>query len=188
MKTLSRKLFYENIVFNFYLDHVIDDNGYEVKEYFVMQPKNIRLDLSGGVAILPIIDKKIGLIKIFRPAMKQAQWEIPHGFIELDESDEVAASRELREETGLVVDTKNIYSLGFVSPDSGVIAAKVKLFAVEIGSLKNEITYELGLEKFSFFDIFEVKEMIRSSEIHDSFTISAMFKFLLLKNKIKWEI
>ena len=92
---LNRTLFYQNMVFDFYLDHVKDEFGNEVKEYFVMQPKNIRKDLGGGVAVLPFIDSKIGLVQMYRVPLRELSWEIPHGFVDEYEDDATAAAREL---------------------------------------------------------------------------------------------
>ena len=188
IKRINRKLFYENIVFNFYLDHIQDDKGYEVKEYFVMQPKNINENGGGGVAILPIINKKIGLINIYRPPINSYQWEIPHGFMEPDETEKKAAVRELVEETGLIVNIENCTSLGFVTPDAGVIAARVNLFVVESIIETIDSTYELGLGKFKFFDISEIKLMVHNSEIQDGFTLVAIFKYLSSSNLVDWKL
>ena len=188
IKRISRKLFYHNLVFNFYLDHIRDDLGQDVREYFVMQPKNIRDDMGGGVAVLPVIDGKIGLINIYRPAINASQWEIPHGFVEPDESDNQAAARELEEETGLIAPLENYSSLGFVTPDAGVIAAHVHLFSLESHTARNESVYELGIEQFKFFEISEIRRMIECSEIRDGFTIAAIFKFLSTKGLVRWDL
>lgn len=188
IKRINRKLFYENTVFNFYLDHIQDDKGYEVKEYFVMQPKNMKENGGGGVAILPVINKKIGLVNMYRSPLNSYQWEIPHGFMEPDETEKKAAVRELAEETGLLVNIENCFSLGFVTPDAGVIAARVNLFVVESLIEINDSTYELGLGKFVFFDISEIKRMIHDSEIQDSFTLIAIFKYLSINSLVSWEL
>lgn len=188
IKRINRKLFYQNIVFNFYLDHIQDDAGNEIKEYFVMQPKNMKENGGGGVAILPFINNKIGLINIYRPPLNSYQWEIPHGFIESGETDQKAAARELAEETGLIVDFESCISLGFVAPDAGVIAARVHLFVVESIIETSQSTYELGLGKFVFFDISEIKRMIFNSEIQDGFTLVAIFKYLSSKGLVSWSL
>ena len=79
MKILGRTLFGSNEVFNFFFEHLVDDQGNEVKQYFILEPKKIREDRVAGVGILPIVDGKIGLIEIYRPALKRNCWEIPHG-------------------------------------------------------------------------------------------------------------
>lgn len=181
IKIISRKLFYQNLVFNFFLDHVVDDS-YEVKEYFVMQPKNTRMNLGGGVAIMPVINSEIGLVQHYRIPLRDISWEIPHGFVDNDEDDITAATRELREETGINVYAGDLISLGYITPDAGVIGARVHLFAAETGNLSKIRDHEIGLGQFTFFSIENVGKMIASSEIQDSFTIAAYFKYLQLKN------
>lgn len=178
VEIIKRKLLYQNMVFNFFLDHVKDERGNEVKEYFVMQPKTIRSDLSGGVAVLPVINEQIGLVQLYRIPLRELSWEIPHGFVDENEDDYAAAARELREEAGINVDPSACISLGYVSPDTGVIGARVHLFAVENGDVTSNREYEIGLGKFTFFSIQEVGRMISKSEIQDSFTIAAYFKYL----------
>jgi 8-oxo-dGTP pyrophosphatase MutT (NUDIX family) len=188
VEIIKRTLFYQNMVFNFFLDHVKDDKGNEVKEYFVMQPKNIRSDLSGGVAILPVINGQIGLVQLYRIPLRELSWEIPHGFVDEHEDDPAAAARELREEAGINVAPSDCISLGYVSPDTGVIGARVHLFAVEKGDVSSKREYEIGLGKFSFFSIKEVGDMIAQSEIQDSFTIVSYFKYLQSKEHIQNKI
>jgi len=168
----------DNLKFNVYFDHVVDQSGFEVSEYLVISPKIQDDNLVTGVAILPIVDKKIGLIKIYRPALRDYSWEIPHGFIEQGEDDKESAVRELMEETGLAVNT--VKSLGLVTPDSGVLAARVHLFLAEHAKQTNLRTGELGIEGVQFVSQKRFKEMITNSEIQDTFTLAAWCKYQLL--------
>tara|TARA_A100000164_G_scaffold316117_1_gene296005 strand:- start:225 stop:791 length:567 start_codon:yes stop_codon:yes gene_type:complete len=188
MKIINKTIFSENQVFNFYFSHLIDDDGREVKKYFILEPKNIKKDRTAGVAILPVINEEIGLINIFRPAIDSYSWEIPHGFIDKHESDREAAARELREETSLKTGNNNLTSLGYVFPDTGIMSARVHLFSVEVGHITNEKLSELGIQKFSFFNLKEIKKMIEHSEISDSYTLVSILKFLNLKKKINWNL
>ncbi|MDB2699990.1 NUDIX hydrolase, partial [Alphaproteobacteria bacterium] len=136
---------------------------------------------TSGVGILPIINNKIGLIEIFRPAIQEICWEIAHGFIEKNETNEEAAIRELKEETGIESNKKDLISLGLVSPDSGVIGSKMNLFAVEIGKKNLFELDEFGIKDFKFFSFKDVERMIKNSKIHDSYTIASVYKYKVLK-------
>lgn len=181
MKVYSRKLVAQNLLFNIFFDHVQDDFGNEVKEYLVVSPKNSEPNMVTGCAILPIFNNQVGLIYIERPAIRNFSWEIPHGFIDPGETQESSAQRELLEETGLKVDISQFISLGYITPDSGVLAGRVQLFAAEGKSFSVPTVSELGLTKFKFFDFSEFERMILCSEIQDTFTIAAWFKYRQFK-------
>ena len=175
---LSRRLVCENTKFNVFFDHVLDQNGFEVPNYLVVSPKQQTQYLVSGVAILPIIDGKVGLVKIFRPAIGTYCWEIPHGFVEASESSRDGALRELVEETG--IKAGGIKSLGYITPDAGVLAARVELFMAEQCRLAHDVDLEFGLTELRLFSLKDFEMMIQSSQIQDTFTLSAWCKYKLL--------
>src|SRR3989338_761406 len=182
IQVVGRHLACENTKFLVYFDHVVDKAGFEVKNYLVVAPKNAGKNLVSGVAILPVIDGRVGLVRIYRPAICAYSWEIPHGFVDEGEDNETSALRELLEETGLTADTKCFTSLGFITPDSGVLAARVHLYVAEAGNLTKKRKGELGLREFRLFHFRELEEMIERSEIQDTFTLAAWCKYRLLQN------
>lgn len=182
IRVIGRHLAGENTKFLVYFDHVVDNAGFEVKNYLVVAPKNAGKNLVTGVAILPIVDERVGLVRIYRPAIRAYSWEIPHGFVDEGEDSGTSAMRELLEETGLTADTKSFTSLGFITPDSGVLAARVQLYVAETENLTEQRKGELGLREFRLFHFRELEEMIERSEIQDTFTLSAWCKYRLLQN------
>lgn len=172
---LEKRLACENSKFSVYFQHVIDSAGFEVKDYLVVQPKQQLDNLVTGVAILPLLNNKVGLIKIFRPAINDYSWEIPHGFIEDVEQVETSAKRELKEETGLIA--SEMVSLGYITPDSGVLSARVQLFAAIDCVPTLAVEKEIGLKDFQFFDHEVFESMINASLVQDSFTIAAWCKY-----------
>jgi 8-oxo-dGTP pyrophosphatase MutT (NUDIX family) len=186
MKIIERTLFRQNAVFNFFFEHLVDDGGNEVKEYFILEPKVIRGNRVGGVAILPIVGHKIGLVEIYRPTLKKNCWELPHGFIDTNESDVAAAVRELREETGIVTDESDCIYLGNVAPDAGIIGATMSVYFAQNASVSTNVMPELGLKRVKFFNMLEVNEMIDRSVITDGITLATLLKYLSAKGKIKW--
>lgn len=181
IEVVGRRLVCENTKFFVFFDHVIDHAGGEVKNYLVVAPKNMGKNLVTGVAILPIIDEQVGLIHIYRPAIRDYSWEIPHGFVDEGEDEGTSALRELLEETGVTVEPERFSSMGYITPDTGVLAARVHLFLAEAGHATQRIQHELGLREFRFFPFAKFEEMIKRSEIQDTFTLAAWCKYQLLQ-------
>lgn len=182
IEVVDRCLVCENTKFFVYFDHVIDKAGDEVKNYLIVAPKNAGKNLVAGVAILPIVDRQVGLIHIYRPAIRDYSWEIPHGFVDEGETDNSSALRELLEETGLTVESESFSSLGCITPDAGVLAARVHLYLAEACYATQQSQRELGLREFRFFPFHELEKMIECSEIQDTFTLAAWCKYQLLQN------
>lgn len=182
IRVVGRHLACENTKFLVYFDHVIDKAGFEVTNYLVVAPKNAGKNLVAGVAILPIVGGRVGLVRIYRPAIRAYSWEIPHGFVDEGEDNEISALRELLEEAGLAADAKCFNSLGFITPDSGVLAARVQLYVAETENLTKQKKGELGLREFRLFHPRELEDMIECSEIQDTFTLAAWCKYRLLQN------
>lgn len=171
------KLIGSNSRFNVWFEPVNDKYGNKVKDYLIVDPVLKNEQEVAGVAILPIVDEKIGLIEIYRPALDKTFLEIPHGFVEENESNQKSAIRELLEETG--VNCQTISSLGLLTPDSGIIGARVELF-VAIGRMgTQQVGCELGIEGMHLFERKEIEEMIISGVIQDSFTLAALLKLIL---------
>ena len=167
-----------NQVFHVSYVHVEDEKGHTVPEYLIVEPKHHDDSFLSGVAILPIIGDKVGLVEIFRPALNQTLFEIPHGFIEPGETPVQACLRELFEETGIVCLEENITNLGLVAPESGIIRGTVMLFLANAKMPETQQTSELGLGSLKFIEIKHIVEQIYSNKIIDSFTQVAILKAL----------
>lgn len=180
IRIFNRNLIAENTKFHVFFDHIVDSVGCEVPNYLVVAPKQQSGNLVTGVGVLPIMDGKVGLIRICRPALRSYSWEIPHGFVDENEIEQEAAVRELMEETGLMVN--KISSLGLMTPDSGVLAGRVHLYLAEQCIQTGNGEGELGLKEFTFFSVPEFEHMLNTSEIQDSFTLAAWCRYLLARN------
>ena len=186
MKIKREHKIFSNQVFDVNSLHVVDDHGFEVSDYLVVEPKIHDKNLVSGVAVLPLVNSKIVCVEIYRPAFKTSMIEIPHGFIGKLETPEEACSRELREETGIEVDVSNFTYLFTMAPDTGVIRGLVKLFFANAEFPTENIINELGLGEVQYFDPAEIINLIDRGKIVDSFTISAFFASLsrgLIQNK-----
>jgi ADP-ribose pyrophosphatase len=83
------------------------------------------IDSPDCVTVLAVtVDGKVPLVRQYRPALDRESLELPSGHIDpADETREVAARRELLEETGY--DARNLEFLGVVDPDTGRLRARI---------------------------------------------------------------
>lgn len=127
-----------------------------------------------GVAVLPLWNGKVGLVRQYRYPVEEWVWEIPRGFGDSTDARR-EAFRELGEETGLV--PLDLIDLGEFHPNSGLLAARVKIFAAcfadevrSAGPAKGEI------DRFEWVPVARVLEMAASGDLKDSFTMVALLR------------
>jgi ADP-ribose pyrophosphatase len=173
----QRKLGCENSRFEIFLDDVEDANGEIIRNYLVVAPKIRTGDLVTGVAVLPVVDAKLGLLRIYRHAIQRYLWEVPRGFVDPGETDRNSALRELEEETGLLCTAADLESLGIFAPEPGILAARVHLFvAHRCRALRPFSAEEFGHKEFRLFEPAEVVALHEAGEIQDSSTLIACFR------------
>ena len=71
----SRKLACENSQFKVFYDHVEGKNGFEIQDYITVVPKRRHPGDITGVAILPVVEEKIALLKIYRHIVEDWSWK-----------------------------------------------------------------------------------------------------------------
>lgn len=180
IRLLSRRLVAENSRFHVYLDQLADAKRIVVEDYLTVVPKEATAAHVTGVAVVPLHRGKIVLVKNYRHPIQEAALEVPRGFIGADEEPEAAAARELEEETGLSCLPDAIRSLGVISPDPGLISARVQLFvATQCTRRRRYRPAELGHMGLYSFTPEQVKKMILGSEIQDAVTAVACMKYLM---------
>jgi len=175
----ERRQVFENNRFEVYLDDVECLSGKIVRDYLVVAPKVRTGNLVTGVAVLPVMEGKIGLLRIYRHAIQTSGWEVPRGFVEPGESEEGSALRELEEETGLRCDDGGLESLGYLAPEPGVLAARVHLFVARRCSITRPFPAdELGHIEFRLFDPNEIDQLVVSGNIEHPATQVALLHWL----------
>ncbi len=97
MKPLSEKILHSETLFE---GHFIRLEQATVELPDGKQTQRDIIRHPGAVAILPILDHKVLMVRQYRVAVAQAFWEIPAGKLEPDENLMACAHRELIEETG----------------------------------------------------------------------------------------
>jgi ADP-ribose pyrophosphatase len=173
---------FENTVFSVFSDHIIDKNGHEVERYLSVVPKCLLDGAVAGVAVLPVIDGEVGLIRIFRHPLGQASWEAIKGHVEPGEDVRLSAIRELQEEAGFSISQEELIDLGAVSPEAGVIKARTRLFAAIVsGKVASKVQGELGHGVLVFFKGQEIDNLIVNGEIEDASSLSLLLKYRTTK-------
>lgn len=176
---LARRQVCGNAVFTVYFDHIRDAAGREVVDYLSVVPHHHAAGKISGVAVLPIFQGTIGLVRIYRHPLGDFRWELARGFIDAGEAPAAAALRELREEMGLSAREASLRPLGTVAPEPGVLDARVQLFLAEDCTMAKEVSEgDIGHRGVRFFPRAELARLIDDGEIIDPCTLVAGLKYL----------
>lgn len=176
---LARREVCRNTVFTVYFDHIKDTAGNEVTDYLSVVPHHRAANGVTGVAVLPVVDGRLGLIRIYRHPLGEQGWEIVRGFVDQAETPAAAAVRELREEAGLVAAVESLRELGTIAPEAGVIEARIRLFAAE-GCARGSGTgsNEMGHRETKYFTREALAGLIDRGEIMDPCTLVCCYRYL----------
>lgn len=176
-RKLKSKIIHKNFYFGVRVDDVLTPNGFKTKYFYVDK-------IGKSVSVLAEDkDGKIYLVGQTKyPPGNIYSWEIVAGGGEGSESLLQSAKRELREEAGLIA--KKWISLGYYYPSGGTSNQIVYIYlAKDLKMIKSEPdpTELIKIRKETLANIIK---MIKSNEITDGYTIIAVYKYLLYKNKI----
>ncbi len=172
VRRLSRRTALENRVWRVDLDHVVDANGAEVRDYLVLAARGHAAGTVGGVAVLPVLeDGRIVLLRNWRPAVDAWSWEVPKGFVEPGETPAEAARRELVEETGLA---GTLEALGAVWSEPAALATQAGLF-LAYGCVpapgREPLSAELGLGGPQAMTPAEADRLAREGAMRDAVSL-----------------
>jgi ADP-ribose pyrophosphatase len=104
------------------------------------------LQMADYVSVVALTkQQEILLVRQYRPAIETYTLELPSGHVELGESPEEAAKRELLEETGHLAN--KIEFLGCLAPDTGRLSNRLWCyFAPDVTPIQPKPSFEPGLE------------------------------------------
>lgn len=140
----------------------------------VIYPNGNRSDVeivehNGGVCVIAQPDPaSIVLVRQFRPAIGRELWEVPAGKLDGDEATEVAARRELLEETGYRC--RSLRKLWSFYSAPGFCSELLHLYVAKdliAGEPQPEADEVLNVQTFKVVD---VQRMIERDEIPDAKT------------------
>jgi ADP-ribose pyrophosphatase len=114
------------------------------------------LDKAAGVAVMPVLPNgKIPLNRNFRHATRSWEYELPRGRVETGESIHAAAQREVKEETGMQLDT--LHLLGNMAVDTGLTGTVVPIFLAMV--LNEEEATPDEFEAIAAIEAFTISEI-----------------------------
>lgn len=131
---------------------------------------------SNGVVIIPCLGDKVVFLQQFRHGTRQLELELPRGFAEPGCSIFENAEKEILEEIGAYA--KNIELLGSIISDSALTYGPVHILSCEISAI-GKLENEEGIKDTLLLTKDEISEYIHSNKIRDSFSISAIMKWIL---------
>ncbi len=170
IKRINRELVYEGRIVDFYKDTMAISNGNIV--YFD------HIEHKGAAAVIPVCaDGRIIMVRQFRNSVDKYTWEIPAGGLNgREEPTDVAALRELEEETGFKTD-KPLEFLISIHTTFAFCNEKIDIYVAH--DLKEGVQH-LDEDEFvdvKAFTVEEIKEMIYSGQMTDAKTISAIMSY-----------
>ncbi len=172
---MPRKLVHQGRKIQVYLDISQLEDGTEIRRDLIVHP--------GAVVILPLIDRDhVCLLRNYRFVVEQTLWELPAGTLEPGEALQVAAARELLEETGYQANTWR--DLGYLYASPGVLDEKLHLFVAQNlipGPPQPEACEQLEPTVLAWD---EAVRMSLSGEIRDAKTITALLWWDRLRDTV----
>ena len=137
------------------------------------EKKIITLESPNWVNIIPITkNNEVVFVRQFRHGISSETLEIPGGMIDDHEAPDVAAERELFEETGYACD--EIKELGNISPNPALFNNRVFTFIGKGSYLKDaNIKNQDEINKVELIDLSDVSKLFKTGMIDHALVIAA---------------
>jgi ADP-ribose pyrophosphatase len=135
-----------------------------------------------GPAVAVIARRRDGrfvFIRQFRKAMERVCFEVMAGNVDPGEASEVAAVRELREETGYVPDA--IRFLASTYPSVGYCTERIDMFYAEVNEPgETDFDHDEHIETVLITEE-EMDELIRAGKVQDAKTLAAWALYKIIR-------
>ncbi|MDY0408370.1 NUDIX hydrolase [Virgibacillus soli] len=173
-KTIHTEKIFQGKVIDLQIDDVQLPNGKTSKREIVKHP--------GAVAIIPLTtDNKIIFVEQYRKPLEKSLVEIPAGKLEVEESPEDTAIRELEEETGYTTKRLQYITSFYTSPG---FANELMYLYVADDLVKMEHPPKGDEDEFVeliMLTLDEAKELVEKGRIHDAKTNYAILYLEMLE-------
>ena len=172
LKIVSSRTIYQNPYIKIIVDTLATKEHQWEQAYFERPNKN-------GVGVIPIDKTGIYLVKQYRHATREDQWQYPMGVLDFGRQPLEMAKIELREEAGLIA--KKWTKLGSFIGNPGMSSQETFLFLAEdfVKTKSSPEKTEVGMQA-KHFTFKQISQMVRKGQIKCGFTLSG---FMLLKSR-----
>ena len=120
-------------------------------------------------------------VRVRRPAHGAPFIEAPRGYGEPGESAARCAARELREETGFAVAPEALVALGWLRPNSAILASSVQAFFAEIPGDAEPAATDGETEGLVWIPEADLPRALADGRLGDGFTLAALALFWALR-------
>jgi ADP-ribose pyrophosphatase len=166
-RCVSSSRLYDGRILNLRVDDVALGDGNRTRREIV--------EHRGAAAIVPVTENRdVVLVRQYRYAIATNLLEVPAGTMEQGETPEHCANRELEEETGYK--SKDLQKIMEFFSVPGYSTEKIYVYLAK-SLIKSEMhTEEDERIELEILPIQNALEKIRSGEIHDAKSISALYR------------
>ena len=167
-KWIKKEVIHKGKIFSLWGGEVKLDDGTKAVREYVRHP--------GGVAIVPVIDRNVLLIRQFRISIERELVELPAGLLEAGEAPIDCAARELEEETGYRATT--LIPLASYFSSVGFADERIHIFlALGLQKTKSNLQAEERIHEV-IMPVATVQQKLDAREFEDAKTIVGLREML----------
>lgn len=137
-------------------------------------------ELTGGcgTVMVPIWNDQIVLIRIYRHATRDWEWELPRGFQEPGISEQENAEKETMEELG--VEPARVWRIGAFNANTGLLTGMIGVYAVELAAdprTSGRPEANEGIGHFRTVAERELADLVARGEIRCGISLAALYLY-----------
>lgn len=167
---LSREVLYTSPWVNLVVDRVRTRSGRVLERMHVVD-----VELDGVAVVLEDAEQRVAMVRVPRYATGTCEWEVPEGRAAAGEAHEDAARRETLEETGWT--SAGYERLHTFHPVPGLSNHVLHVYRARAVAHAGGID-EDEIDEVRWFELDEIRAMVRERRVLDGFTLLALFLHL----------